>query len=294
MLQPGALQPGELQQGSAPVRGVLPAPSSPRPTVPGPRRPARGPPSPARGVQRATSGSRRPARGRPTPDGMIELIAFRAIMHAMQDASNTGLRERKKAATRLAIERAAVQIASREGYEAATAEAIAAKAGVSPRTFFNYFPNKDIAIVGRGLAAIAEDRAHRILEESGADLIKGIGRVARACAAEADHTPEFMRGRRRLIHENPPLLHPRMTADSQFENWLAKVVADHLRKHPARRRLAREATIEEEARLAVVVVSSAFHHQLRRAIENNDDEPLSEKDMEHTIDMMAAIHGRES
>jgi AcrR family transcriptional regulator len=214
-------------------------------------------------------------------------------MHLMHDSSDSGLRARKKAATRLAIEQAAVDIASERGYEAATAEAIAARAGVSLRTFFNYFPSKDTAIVGRGLAVIDQDRAYRILEESGSDLLKGVARVAEACAAEADHTSEFMSRRRRLIHENPPLFHPHMTADAQFDDWLAQVVADHLRMHPARRRLAREATVEEEARLAVAAVSSAVRYQVRRAIENGLDTPLSDKDIEHTIDMMAKIHAKE-
>ena len=79
------------------------------------------------------------------------MLACSAIMHDMQVCETSGLRERKKAATRLAIERAAVEIACEQGYEAATAEAIAAKADVSLRTFFNYFPSKDVAIVGRGL-----------------------------------------------------------------------------------------------------------------------------------------------
>ena len=215
-------------------------------------------------------------------------------MHCMHDCPDSGLRERKKAATRLAIERAAVEIASEQGYEAATAEAIAARAGVSLRTFFNYFPNKDIAIVGRGMAAIEQDRAYRILEDSGADLLKGVARVSEACAAEADHTSEYMSRRRRLIHENPPLFHPHMTADAEFDNWLAKVVADHLRRHPSRRRLSREATVEEEARLAVAVVSSAVHYEVRRAIENSLDVPLSGKDIEHTIDMMAEIQRKAS
>ncbi len=58
-----------------------------------------------------------------------------------------GLRERKKAATRAALSAATVRIIRERGFEAATAEAIAAEVGVSARTFHNYFANKEDAIV---------------------------------------------------------------------------------------------------------------------------------------------------
>jgi AcrR family transcriptional regulator len=212
----------------------------------------------------------------------------------MHDNCPTGLRERKKAATRLAIERAAVNIAYEQGYEATTAEAIATKADVSLRTFFNYFPSKDIAIGGTGLPPIDESRAHRILEDSGVDLLKGIARVAEACATDANPSSELMRRRRRLTHENPSLFHLHVNAEVQFDGWLAGVVAEHLRMYPWRRRLGEEVAVEEEARLAVTVVSSAVHYHVRRAIENDVDATLSEKDIERTIGMMAQIHQKDS
>ncbi|MCW4352655.1 TetR family transcriptional regulator [Hoyosella sp. YIM 151337] len=61
--------------------------------------------------------------------------------------ASTGLRERKKAATRAALSAATVRIIRERGIEAATAEAVAAEVGVSARTFHNYFANRDEAIV---------------------------------------------------------------------------------------------------------------------------------------------------
>jgi AcrR family transcriptional regulator len=212
----------------------------------------------------------------------------------MQDDRTNGLRERKKAAARLAIERAAVEIAWEQGYEAATAEAIAAKADVSLRTFFNYFPSKDIAIVGKGLALIDEERAKRLLEESGVDLLKGIVRVAVECEAETGPISDLMSRRRRLIHKNPPLFHPYLIAIARFESWMARIVADHLRMHPSRRRLSGRVTVEEEARLAVIVVSSAHHFLVQQSIERDIDANLGTTGIEETIDMMAEIHGKHS
>jgi len=61
---------------------------------------------------------------------------------------SSGLRERKRAETRQRIIDAALDLALKTGLEQATVEAISAAAGVSPRTFFNYFESKDDALVG--------------------------------------------------------------------------------------------------------------------------------------------------
>jgi AcrR family transcriptional regulator len=59
------------------------------------------------------------------------------------------LRERKKQETRIALSWAAVRLAVERGYDNVRVEDIAAEAGVSLRTFRNYFANKAEAIAAR-------------------------------------------------------------------------------------------------------------------------------------------------
>ncbi|MBL1437455.1 MAG: TetR family transcriptional regulator [Rhodobacteraceae bacterium] len=59
----------------------------------------------------------------------------------------SSLRARQRQQTESAIRQAAVNLASEHGLDNVTTEMISAAAGVSPRTFFNYFSYKDAAFL---------------------------------------------------------------------------------------------------------------------------------------------------
>jgi AcrR family transcriptional regulator len=63
------------------------------------------------------------------------------------DRPPVGLRERKKAKTRAAIQQQALRLFQEQGYQATTIEQIAEAAEVSPSTFFRYFPTKDDVVL---------------------------------------------------------------------------------------------------------------------------------------------------
>lgn len=59
------------------------------------------------------------------------------------EASGSSRRAEQKARTRQALIDAALELFAANGFDATTADEIAERAGVSPRTFFRYFPTKE-------------------------------------------------------------------------------------------------------------------------------------------------------
>jgi AcrR family transcriptional regulator len=68
-------------------------------------------------------------------------------MSSPPDTVRPGLRERKKAKTRAAIQAQALRLFRRQGYHETTVEQIADAAEVSPSTFFRYFPTKEDVVL---------------------------------------------------------------------------------------------------------------------------------------------------
>ena len=94
----------------------------------------------------------------------------------------TGLRERKKQKTKAAIQREAMRLFKKRGYEETTIEQIAAAAEISPSTFFNYFPTKEDVVIydeydPQVFAALAAGPRDEPLSQSLKLLLETLGSV---------------------------------------------------------------------------------------------------------------------
>ena len=118
----------------------------------------------------------------------------------------TGLRESQKAATRLALAYAVLTLATREGIEAVTIDAVAAEAGVSVRTFHNYFTSKEDALVyftGELLDQIADGLRARPPDEPFATALRAC--ITEIVTGSDDLDPAVLLTLLRLFDTEPTL-----------------------------------------------------------------------------------------
>jgi AcrR family transcriptional regulator len=136
-----------------------------------------------------------------------------------------GLRERKKAETRQALMTAAVRLAERLGPDRVTVEAIAEAAGVSARTFFNYFPSKEDAIIGINpdeTSELLDDLAARPADEA---PLEALHAMALAAVARLEAKADDMATRHRLTQAHPSLAMRRAARFSEVERAVAAEIA---------------------------------------------------------------------
>jgi AcrR family transcriptional regulator len=141
----------------------------------------------------------------------------------------SGLRERKKVATRQALGEAAMRLAVERGLENVLVEDIAEAAGVSARTFNNYFASKYEAICALQLA-----RAVRIGEAlrarpAGEPLWESVTQAVLSQFGPANHAPdrEWIE-RIRLVVTTPALSGEYHKVQGLAEYHLAGAIAERL------------------------------------------------------------------
>jgi AcrR family transcriptional regulator len=115
----------------------------------------------------------------------------------------TGLRERKKLATRTTIADTAMELFSKRGFDAVTVAEVADAAGVSEKTVFNYFPTKEDLFFDE-----TDEREEKLVadlrdREPGESMLSALRRSAAAGCGRlcSEHFAHFAR----IIEDSPAL-----------------------------------------------------------------------------------------
>jgi AcrR family transcriptional regulator len=93
-------------------------------------------------------------------------------------------RERKKHATRDALEAAALDLVEARGLASVTVEGIAERADVAMRTFFNHFSSKEDAVIGWDPDGVGEVLAALAAEPRSDDPVARLHRVLIPCRCD--------------------------------------------------------------------------------------------------------------
>ncbi|GAA2433581.1 TetR family transcriptional regulator [Streptomyces macrosporus] len=145
-----------------------------------------------------------------------------------------GLRERRRRETRQEIHAAALRLARRHGFDKVTIEMISTEAGVSPRTFFNYFPNKEAAAVF-GPRELSSEAAAAFVAAGPArpgEVLRDLTRLLLRQLAESPPERRDMHDIFALAHEHPGVLAAMLAQFDTFRTGVAATVAERMGRQP--------------------------------------------------------------
>lgn len=135
----------------------------------------------------------------------------------------SSLRERRKVETRQLLQRQAIRLFQRDGYDATTMNAVAEAAGVSAMTVYRHFPTKEDLVIWDEYTPVSLDA----LANSPADdpLVRRIGHalIATATAAATSDHRELLLARLQLMVDVPALRARHL--DNQYATQNAIVTA---------------------------------------------------------------------
>ncbi|MFC1401629.1 MULTISPECIES: TetR family transcriptional regulator [Streptacidiphilus] len=176
-----------------------------------------------------------------------------------------GLRERKKAETRAALSWAAIRLTVERGFDQVKVEDIAEAAGVSPRTFNNYFSSKAEAVVARQFdrylriaEALSERPAEPLWDAITHAVLPQFGPDAETAAHPVGDAARWRAGVYAMIAQQPALQGEMLRAGSAAEARIAEAVAERTGTDPAK-----DLYPHLVAAAVLAAVNTALTHYLR-------------------------------
>ena len=195
-----------------------------------------------------------------------------------------GLRARKQRQTRDAIHRAAVSLALEHGPDAATVADISARAEISPRTFFNYYPTKEDAIVGLHEGLPSDDELDELRTGASDDLIADIFQLLRGLFTPSDE--QLLEQRKALMAEYPQLIQRQWARMIGIEQRIAGAVADRMGDSGSFGHLP---DLGEAALTLIVTCNAVVRMGVRKVISHDIPADEIESHMDETLQTLREV-----
>lgn len=181
---------------------------------------------------------------------------------AMSETDAGGLRERKRRATRAAIERGALELVLEHGYDHVTVEMICEYAMISPRTFFNYAGSKERAVLGIDPPLPGPERREAYVRGLGGSPLEDLaGTLAEGLAELGGAGPDTLRQRHRIMQDNPALAMKEFARMEEAQNSIVELVRDRLLGDDPSR--SSDPGLEGEARMIVSLTLGIVHYLMQ-------------------------------
>jgi AcrR family transcriptional regulator len=181
-----------------------------------------------------------------------------------------GLRERRRRQTSADIRDAAVRLAQERGFDKVTIEEICGEAGISTRTFFNYFPNKESAIA-YGPSDIPAELVADFVAAGPAPYSVVLAELITLAAHHLRDVPprrELAAGMLELAKTSPAVLAAFLADLERFQNQLTDIIVCRQGMQPDDEMAALISA------LALTAVRSGLEKWARGKAKETDDTPM--------------------
>ncbi|ASO20292.1 AcrR family transcriptional regulator [Actinoalloteichus hoggarensis] len=186
-------------------------------------------------------------------------------MPSREGVTSGGLRARRRRETSDRIQQTALALVSEHGLDHVTVEQISTQAGVSVRTFFNYFPSKESALAD-GPPPIPDHARAAFLAGTG-DVLADLTTLFVAHGIEFEARRSTMECFHQVLRDNPRLMPLQLQRFHQFELDVAELIGA---------RLGLDDDEDDTARLAAAVVLAAVRVGMERWSRDFDVSPAAE------------------
>lgn len=191
--------------------------------------------------------------------------------------TSSGLRERKKQATRDQLVDAAFRLFSERGFDDVSVAEIAAAVGVSERTFFRYFAAKEDVIFPDSGEKLSHIRQLVAILPPELSLVDGVRRALVAMSEEYKESKDIMLQRAQLVAMTPSLRVYIMQREQEWVEEFATAIAP---------RMNLDQTNDLRPELAAAMIVTAFRVVLGRWLRSG-----GEGDMPTMLDQALAFIG---
>lgn len=172
-----------------------------------------------------------------------------------------GLREEKKRRTRAIIEDHATRLVLEHGISNVTVEDICKPAGISKRTFFNYFASKEEAILGVVAGRASNEDKELFLNTHYEHLYPSLVDFVLEHLVLNDFNRELEERRKVIKQREPAFMGWCLTTFMKVQSEQEELVEEYLQRHPALKSTSLSTAVE--ARLLVSLCSIIIHNSIR-------------------------------
>ena len=202
------------------------------------------------------------------------------------DAAELGLRERKRLATRRAIQVAVLELVAERGFDGVTVDEISRVADISPRTFFNYFASKEEAILGDPPVLPEGPTSEWFVSGGSGALIDDLSEVLVVAGDKSMEDGEMVQLRHGLLKQYPQLFAMRMAKMRRFEEEIAALVLRRLQHDDPD--VDREA-LDKRANLITLVAFGVMRHAWSSWARSDPPTVLAEQLLDSFAELKALI-----